>query len=145
MTSKVVTARHLVMPKDLNPANRLFGGQMMAWIDEAAAMYAMCQAKTKYVVTAKVSEVDFNEPVEQGDFLSFEAETTRIGKSSFVVCITVYKKDYKQWEMGSYIQVARCNLTFVTINPETGKPIPHGMKLEQNEKVSVDSENNEYY
>ena len=39
----------LIMPKDLNAANRLFGGQLMAWFDEAAALYVMSIAKTHNV------------------------------------------------------------------------------------------------
>ena len=118
------------MPKDLNPANRLFGGQMMAWIDEAAAMYAMCQSRSHHIVTAKVSEVNFVHPVIQGDFLEFEAELGRIGTSSFVVGITVHKKDYST--SGDYrIKVCDCALTFVTIDPATGKSTAHGMSYEK--------------
>lgn len=129
MNKPVVTFRKLVMPKDLNPANRLFGGQMMAWIDEAAALYAMCQSNTTNIVTANISEINFRKPVFSGDFLVFEAETTSIGKSSFNVRINVEKKVISgPYDRLSYEHVCDCFITFVTIDPETGKSIPHGMK-----------------
>ena len=90
--SKTVTYRRLVMPKDLNAANRLFGGTMMAWMDEAAALYVMCQTNSCNIVTRKVSEIEFTKPVSQGDFLSFEAEITNIGRTSLTVKITAYRK-----------------------------------------------------
>lgn len=130
--NKIITSRHLVMPKDLNPANRLFGGQMMAWIDEAAAMYAMCQARTQYLVTAKVSEVNFTEPVEQGDFLTFEAEMIKVGTKSFTVCVTVKKKYV---DTGYEKEACHCFLTFVTVD-RSGTTIPHGIKWKEDEKAS---------
>jgi len=136
---RVTTFRKLVMPKDLNPANRLFGGQMMSWIDEAAALYVMCFAKTKNLVTLKVSEVIFKEPVEQGDFLIFEASTKEIGTTSISVSIEVYKKDIQ--DKDSKKLVCFCGMVFVTIDPETGKKTPHGIK----QKKSFEDELVEYF
>ena len=35
--------RKLVKPSDLNPRRTLFGGQVLKWIDEEAAIFAICQ------------------------------------------------------------------------------------------------------
>ena len=35
--------RKLVKPGDLNPRRTLFGGQVLKWIDEEAAIFAICQ------------------------------------------------------------------------------------------------------
>ena len=44
MDAEIVRSyRKLVKPEDLNAANSLFGGTLMAWIDEACVLYAMCQ------------------------------------------------------------------------------------------------------
>ena len=122
----ITTFRKLVMPKDLNPANRLFGGQMMAWIDEAAALFVLCQTGNSNVVTLKVSEVLFKHPVKQGDFLSFEARITERGRTSLTVRIEVFRKEFQAGSYGDYI-VCECSMVFVTIDPETGKSIPHGL------------------
>ena len=66
----MLTHRKLVMPGDENPAKRLFGGRLMQWADEATALYAMCQMRTKSLVTLKISEVLFKNPARSGDILS---------------------------------------------------------------------------
>ena len=43
--------RKIIMPAHLNGASRLFGGQALAWIDEQAAIFAICQLGTPRVVT----------------------------------------------------------------------------------------------
>ena len=35
--------RKLIKPEDLNSRETLFGGQLLKWIDEEAAIFAMCQ------------------------------------------------------------------------------------------------------
>ena len=127
--SRVVTFRKLVMPKDLNPANRLFGGTMVSWIDESAALYVMCQAKTQNLVTLKFSEILFKKAVKQGDFLTFEAETLKIGKSSLTVNIEVFSKDVRNPELKEL--VCSCEAVFVSINPDTGLSVPHGLKNDE--------------
>lgn len=113
----------LVMPGDLNAANRLFGGEIMKWADEAAAMYAMCQLRTKRMVTLKVSEVLFKEPVCQGDLLEFWASTAKVGNSSFTVALKVLRKEIEQPE-AEHATVLSCEFVFVTVD-ENGKAAKH--------------------
>ena len=42
--------RKLVKPEDLNAGGSLFGGTLLRWIDEEAAIYVMCQLDSKNVV-----------------------------------------------------------------------------------------------
>ncbi len=42
--------RKMVKPEDLNSNNTLFGGRVLEWIDEEAALYAMIQLENKRVV-----------------------------------------------------------------------------------------------
>jgi acyl-CoA hydrolase len=124
----VTTFRKLVKPKDLNPANRLFGGQMMAWLDEAAALFVMCKTGSSNIVTLKVSEVLFEEPVKSGDFLSFDAVVESKGRTSITIGLQVWKKEFKNNKtIVEHTSVCKCSMVFVTIDPETGKPIPHGI------------------
>lgn len=121
---KTLTFRKLVKPEDLNPAQTLFGGRMMAWIDEAAALFVMCQLKTSQIVTLKVSELIFKEPVKNGNFLEFYASTKVVGKSSITVHIEVFVKDFKS---GTLKEVVSCELTFVHVD-EQGRSTPHFFK-----------------
>lgn len=126
--ARIDTYRKLVMPEDMNPAGRLFGGRIMQWADEAAALYVMCQLKSRHCVTLKVSDILFKEPVENGDFLVFKASTAKIGNTSITVALEVYKKDIAQESPD--IKVLTCEFVFVKIDPETKKPVPHGLNKE---------------
>lgn len=132
-----VTYRKLVMPEHMNHGGRLFGGEMMKWLDEAAALYAICQLQSRNAVTLKVSEILFKEPVENGDFLVFNAFTSNVGRTSITVGIEVIKKDIgegKEIESNIFCQadkvVLTCEFVFVKIDSETKKPVPHGLKKE---------------
>ena len=55
----IFRTRKLIRPSDLNPRGTLFGGQVLKWIDEEAAIFAICQLDNSNIVTKIMSEVDF--------------------------------------------------------------------------------------
>ena len=59
--------RKLIKPEDLNAGHTLFGGQLLKWIDEEAAIYAMCQLNNQRVTTKFMSEINFISPAKLGD------------------------------------------------------------------------------
>ena len=61
--------RKWVKPEDLNPNNTLFGGRLLQWIDEEAALYAMIQLDNRKIVTKYMSEIDFISAPKQGDIV----------------------------------------------------------------------------
>ena len=115
--------RKLVKLEDLNPRGTLFGGQLLKWIDEEAAIYAMCQLDTKDIVTKFISEVNFVSPAYQGDVIKIGVEPVNFGRTSLTLKITVVNKD-----TGAVI-VEIDKMVFVSLDKE-GKPFPHG-KTEQ--------------
>ena len=115
------------MPNDLNYANALFGGRILEWIDEEAAIYAFCQLETNCLVTKHIGEISFESPAIQGDVVEFGLETKKIGRTSITVTCIVRNKATK-----SVICMAD-DIVFVRVNPDTKKPVPHG-------KTSVDLE-----
>ncbi len=74
--------RKLVKPEDLNPGGSLFGGQLLRWIDEEAAIYAMCQLNNSRVTTKFMSEIDFISPARTGDVIEIGLEMVQIGTTS---------------------------------------------------------------
>lgn len=68
----------MVKSADLNGANSLFGGQALAWIDEEAAMFAMCQLKTKNIVTVAMSNIHFKSPAHLGDIVEIGSSVKKI-------------------------------------------------------------------
>ena len=62
----------LVLPPDTNHHHSIFGGRVLAYIDEIAAIASMKHAKSE-VVTASIDSVDFVSPAYAGDVLELEA------------------------------------------------------------------------
>jgi len=111
--------RKLIKPEDLNSRGTLFGGRLLQWIDEEAAVYAMCQLETKNIVTKLISEVNFTSPAYQGDVIKIGVEPVNFGTTSITLKVTVINKD-----TGNVI-VQIDKMVFVSLDKE-GKPFPHG-------------------
>jgi acyl-CoA thioesterase YciA len=112
--------RRLVKPEDLNPRGTLFGGKLLQWIDEEAAIFAICQLETENVVTKLISEINFVAPAFNGDVVSFGMEVVSLGKTSIVLkCVVFNKKTKKEI-------VTIDKIVFVSVDDE-GKPMLHGI------------------
>lgn len=111
-------SRHFVRPCHLNPAQRLFGGQALAWIDEEAAIFAGCQMGTPLVVTKLMSEIDFVSSAVCGDVVEFGFTVVDIGRSSLTVHCEMRNKQTREL----IVKVER--IVFVALDAE-GKPTPH--------------------
>lgn len=70
------------MTKDIGVEGVLFGGVMMAWMDEAASIYAHRETGMPRLVTLKFEEMIFRRPVLVGDLVEFFGSNPRIGRSS---------------------------------------------------------------
>lgn len=116
-------SRRLVMPNDLNYANSLFGGRALEWIDEEAAIYAICQLETNYLVTKHIGEISFESPAIQGDVVEFGLKTKDVGRTSITVSCLVRNKATKKT-----ICFAD-DIVFVQVDPDTKRPVPHGKSL----------------
>ena len=88
--------RKLVKPTDLNARGTLFGGQLLKWIDEEAAIFAFCQADTPHLVTKAMTEIEFVSPVMVGDIIEFGCELIEIGNSSIKFKLAVRNKQTKK-------------------------------------------------
>lgn len=78
----------LVFPPDTNHHGSIFGGKILAYIDEIAAIAAMKHAKSE-VVTASIDSVDFVTPAYEGDIIELEAVVSSTGRSSMEVYVRV--------------------------------------------------------
>jgi len=88
--------RKLVKTSDLNGRGTLFGGRLLEWIDEEAAIFAYCQSKSPHLVTKAMSEVDFISPVQNGDIIEFGCELIGYGNTSVSVKLEVRNKTSKK-------------------------------------------------
>lgn len=117
-------SRRLVMPSDLNYADSLFGGRALEWIDEEAAIYAICQLESNVLVTKHIGEISFESPALKGDVVEFGLATKEVGRTSITVTCVVRNKVTKKT-----ICIAD-DIVFVKLDPVTREPIPHGKTLE---------------
>ena len=110
--------RRFVRPNDLNISNRLFGGQLLSWIDEEAAIYASCQMKHDKVVTKYMSEIDFKISAQTGDILEFGLEVVSVGNTSLTTRCEVRQKISRR------VVITVDRIVFVAVD-EKGKPTRH--------------------
>ncbi|MBM3383338.1 MAG: acyl-CoA thioesterase [Betaproteobacteria bacterium] len=113
----------LIMPGDLNAADRLFGGRLMEWVDEIAALFCMTQLSRKQIVTKKISEVIFNEAADRRDVLEFLCRVKNIGRTSITIECLVMTRIFSAQDKSKLI--VACDLVFVAIDDQ-GRPEPHG-------------------
>lgn len=111
--------RKLVKPGDLNSRRTLFGGQVLKWIDEEAAIFAICQLGSPNIVTKAMSEINFVSTAVLGDIIEFGMELVKVGTTSITIACDVRNKITKQ----SIIRIDK--IVFVLLD-ENGKPTPHG-------------------
>ena len=115
-------SRRMVKHEDLNPADRLFGGRLLEWIDEEAAIFAACQLNSRRIVTKFMSEINFVSPGELGDAVEFGFEVVNIGISSISIRCAVQNKENKR----PIISIDK--MTFVCVD-EKGQPQAHGLTI----------------
>ncbi len=109
----------LVLPSDTNNHGTIFGGAMMAYIDEVAAIAAMRHCRSP-VVTASIDSIDFLSPAKKNHSVCIEAYVTSTGTSSMEIFVKVVSEDLMT---GARTLTATSFLTFVALD-ENGKPTP---------------------
>ncbi len=80
---------HLVRQGHLNGTGRLFGGILMQWIDEVAAIVAMRHAGSS-CITASVDNLQFIHGAHQGDMVVLIGRVTYVGTSSMEIRVDTY-------------------------------------------------------
>ncbi len=84
---------NLVRPEHLNHQGYLFGGQLLAWVDECAWMAAAKDYPKLILVTRAMDNIEFKHPVKNGSILRFHTEKSRVGTSSINYLVEVYEDD----------------------------------------------------
>lgn len=111
--------RKWVKPEDLNPNGTLFGGSLLAWIDEEAALYTVVQLENKHIVTKFISEINFISAPRQGDIIEIGIEAVEFGRTSITLRCEVRNKVTRE-NILTIDKIIMVNLG------EDGKPLAHG-------------------
>ena len=117
MSHSVGTITTFVMPHMQNIRGDLFGGELMALVDQAAAVAAIRHAGGP-AVTASIDRVDFRERIPVGSLVTCEATVDFVGNTSMDITIEVYAE---RVSTGERRHTNTAHAVFVAID-EGGKP-----------------------
>lgn len=107
---------HIIFPDHVNGTHRLFGGQLMAWIDVVAAVVARRHAGMN-VTTATVDELSFLHAALLDNTIVLVGRVTYVGRTSMEVRVDTYVERLD----GGREQVNRAYLVMVALD-ENDKP-----------------------
>jgi acyl-CoA thioesterase YciA len=111
--------RKWIKPEDLNPNSTLFGGRLLEWIDEEAAIYAAIQLDNSFIVSKFMSEINFISSAKQGEIIELGIEAIKFGTTSLTMRCEVRNIITRQ----KIITIDK--IVMVNIGDD-GLPTPHG-------------------
>lgn len=111
--------RKWIKPEDLNPNGTLFGGRLLEWIDEEAAIYAAIQLDNRFIVTKFMSEINFISSAKQGEIIELGIEAAHFGTTSLTMKCEVRNMITRQ-PIITIDKIVMVNLG------ENSLPTPHG-------------------
>jgi acyl-CoA thioesterase YciA len=130
--------KKICMSKDIGIHGNLFGGILMAWIDEAAAAFATEYCFTPNMVTLKVGELLFKKPIKAGNHIRIYGDVAHLGNTSITLQIEV--KKYNLYS-GEETIVCTTNIAFVRIDDD-GNPTPIGESVRKRHEEHLLAKNN---
>jgi acyl-CoA thioesterase YciA len=125
-------SKKIVMAKDIGVHGNLFGGILMAWIDEAAGSFATEYCHTPNMVTVKVGELVFKKPLKTGNHVRIYGEVAHLGTTS--ITLTIEARKYSVYN-GDETVVCTTSITFVRIDDDGG-PTPIGESIRKKYSIT---------
>lgn len=83
--------QYLICPAHINHYGRLFGGQLLKWIDEVAGIVAIRHCGST-VTTAAIDNLQFRAPAYTGDMIVLRGWVTCVGKTSMEIRVDTYRE-----------------------------------------------------
>lgn len=118
-SESLVQTSQIVMPGKTNSLGNLMGGHLMYMMDMAAGMTAAKHAG-KPSVTVYVSDINFNVPVEMGNFITVVSKIIWTGRTSMEIMVDAFSENYTK---GTKEKAVTARFTFVALD-ENKKPVP---------------------
>ncbi len=117
--------RVVMMPRDTNHQGNVFGGVLLAYIDQAGFVEAKKHAYHTYV-TASIDRVDFLKPVFVGDTASFYTSVEKVGTTSIAIQVEVFvhRADLQAAKSPKEVLACTAKLTYVALDDRTNRPTP---------------------
>lgn len=116
---------YVIRYENINPTGRLFGGQLVSWIDEVAGACASRHTGLA-VTTASIDNLTFKRGAYLADRLVLLGRMTYVGRTSCEVRVDSFIED----KDGYRHIINRAFLTYVAIDEKgTPLPIPYGLEV----------------
>ena len=103
--------QYLIRPAHINHYGRLFGGELLKWIDELAGIVAIRHSGA-IVTTAAIDNLQFKAPAHEGDMIVLQGSVTYVGRSSMEIRVDTYKEGLD----GTRKMINRAYIDMVAIN-----------------------------
>ena len=118
---------HMCKEGDCGYHGNLFGGLMLAWLDEAAVAYASELSDTPRMVTVTMDKVEFLKPVRPGQIIKIYGKLDGFGRTSCTV--SMQARRYSVYNRTERV-VCQTNIKFVRIDGD-GEAIPSAEHVKQ--------------
>tara|TARA_B100000131_G_C17980431_1_gene558378 strand:+ start:307 stop:714 length:408 start_codon:yes stop_codon:yes gene_type:complete len=115
-----LVSTHMCKEKDCGYNDTLFGGTMLAWLDEAAVAYACQISETPKMVTVSMDKVEFLKPVRRGQIIKIYGELVNFGNTSCTVRIEARRVSTYN---GTQKVVCQTSLKFIRVDGD-GETVP---------------------
>ncbi len=124
--------KKICMGKDIGIHGNVFGGLLMAWIDEAAAAFATEYCCTPNMVTLRVGELLFKKPLKAGNHIRIYGDVERLGNTS--IALKIEARKYNVYSAEETV-VCTTAITFVRIDDD-GMPTPIGESVKKRHEAA---------
>jgi acyl-CoA thioesterase YciA len=118
----------LVKYPDCNATENLFGGKLLSWIDEAAAIFASRHMEEDLIVTKWFGGLEFVAPAELRKVVTIYAKVLKEGTTSMRVGVVATKKSMGD---NSETLIASTEVVFVAVDSNMNKKPWKPMRFEK--------------
>ena len=126
---------HMCKENDCGYHGNLFGGIMLAWLDESAVAYACQACETPRMVTVSMDKVEFLKPVRPGQIIKIYGAVESFGNTSCLLRIEARRHSTYN---GSEKVVCQTKIKFVRIDGDgESVPISNYIKEKHVNEISI--------
>jgi acyl-CoA thioesterase YciA len=124
MSEPYLAIQVVMMPRDVNPHGTIFGGVLLAYVDQAGAIGAINEVvkaggRPPSVVTVALNKVEFRQAVLVGDLVRFLTTLVRIGRTSITMNVRV-----EALRAGQTLHVTDAEVVYVGVDLSTPERKP---------------------
>ena len=126
--------QYLICPAHINHYGRLFGGNLLKWIDELAGIVAVRHSGS-LVTTAAIDNLQFRAPAYAGDMVVLQGWVTNVGRTSMEIRVDTFREALD----GNRELINRAYIDMVCIDSD-GKPMEVPGLLIETEEQRIEQE-----